>query len=320
MTHLNWPMVVLSRNGRRYDFATSAWQNSPVRAISQLRAVISSFERHTHATPLSVRFTSEDLITVELQDFKFILDRRDHAVSGSIIAQGWFEKHVTSAIRQFLRPGMIAIDIGANIGFQTMHMAAVVGTSGMVYAIEPSSENCRLIVINAEENNFSHIAVHPVALSDMSGYVLITPQIGSNGLIFPVNIRDFSHTVVACTKLDSLIDDDQRINLIKIDVEGYEYRAVRGALDTIRRSMPVIVSELSPYMLRIMSNIRAEEYLSMMTSLGYATHLIDKNQGIQPEVAAGKLLSEWGGDDRIEDVVFLPHDASHLNHDTSQQP
>ena len=274
-------------------------------ALSQMRAVGSAFERYTHPTALSVRFAPDDLVTIELENFRFIADRRDFAIGHLVIASGGFENHVTKAIRQFLRPGMTAVDIGANVGFQTMHMASVVGAAGKVFAIEPSSENCRLIILNAAANDFKQIEVHPVALSDSAGFALLTTAIGSNGLLFPSDAGNPSCVVVPRATLDDLVRD-RHIDFIKIDVEGSEYRAMSGARATLERCRPVIVSEFSPVMIEGISGIAPAEYLSMMTALGYTVHLINKEHGVQAAVSPDMLLAEWGSAGRIEDLVFIP--------------
>lgn len=278
-------------------------------AITQLRAVIAAFESYTHPTRLSVRSSSEDLVTVQCNGFRFIADRYDFAIGYLVIAAGGFENHVTNAIRNFLRPGMIAADIGANVGFQTMNMASILRPKGKVMAFEPSSENCRMIILNAMANDFQQVEVYPFALSDTQGTALLNPAIGSNGILRSHDPKDPSCIVVPRMSLDQIVGS-QQIDFIKIDVEGAELRVMLGAQLVLQRCRPVIVSEFSPAMIAANAGDKPADYLAMMHALGYAVHLIDQQKGIQPEADHHKLLSEWGSMSRIEDVVFMPSRTS----------
>ena len=130
-----------------------------------LRRIIALFDAGVLETPISVRFGPKDLTKVELEDFHMMLADSDYAVSRSIIESNTYEPHMVSFIREHVKPGMTAVDIGANVGFFSMLFASIVGPSGRVISFEPNTENCRLLLINAQSNGFKNITLFPLALS-----------------------------------------------------------------------------------------------------------------------------------------------------------
>ena len=211
-----------------------------------LRRIIAVFDSSVIATPISVRFGPKDLTKVALEDFQMMLPDSDYAVSRSIIKHKTYEPHMVSFIREHVKPGMTAIDIGANVGFFSMLFASIVGPTGRVLSFEPNTENCRLVLINAESNGFKNIKLFPLALSYERGYALLRAAIGSNGMVVPSGaeaLLDPRSAVVPCDRLDNLVRD--RVDFIKIDVEGAEYLALSGAEDVLRRDRPIVTSEFS---------------------------------------------------------------------------
>src|SRR3972149_5492657 len=75
----------------------------------------------------------------------------------------------TKVFEQYLKPGMIALDLGANIGFYTMLARSLVGPEGEVFAFEPSPDNTNLIRASVKENSFENVVVVEDAVADMVG-------------------------------------------------------------------------------------------------------------------------------------------------------
>jgi len=278
-----------------------------------LRRIIALFDGGVMATPISVRFGPKDLTKVELEDFQIMLADSDHAVSRSIIESKTYEPHMVSFIREYVKPGMTAVDIGANVGFFSILFASIVGPRGRVLSFEPNTENCRLLLISAQSNGFKNITLFPLALSWERGHALFRPAIGSNGTLYPSNaeaLLDPRCTVVPCDRLDNLVHD--RVDFIKIDVEGAEYLALSGAEDILRRDRPIVTSEFSLGMLRHISEIEGSDFLLWMKRLGYQIFLLGRNDALRREVTdVNELMADWGRADRIEDMAFIPLTSWH---------
>lgn len=282
---------------------------------STLRSIIASFDRQNYPTPVTVRFAENDLETTDIGTFKLILDKHDISVSRPIIASKQYEPHVRAFVEKFLRTGMTMIDIGANVGFFTMLCASIVGEDGKVFAFEPNSENCRLIVLSLSANGFKNVRLYPFALSNAFGAAYFTPMIGSNGGFMssaPETVVHPNCTIVATARLDDVINE--RVDLIKADVEGAEYLALYGGRSLIEQYRPMIVTEFSLEMLSRVSGIAGADFLRWMIGFSYRPFVLERaGAGMLEITDVNSFLSTWGFFGRIEDIAFVPKEAKDVN-------
>jgi FkbM family methyltransferase len=311
------PKILLSTFAMAYGRPPTAEELPLVKAAGAaatgtrdlLRRMIALIDGGIVPTPISVRFGPGDLTKVEVEGFQMLLTDSDYAVSRSIIEGKTYEPHMVSFIREHLRPGMTAVDIGANVGFFSMLFASIVGSNGRVLSFEPNTENCRLVLISAASNEFKNITLFPMALSKQRGHMLFTPAIGSNGTPLPSTaeaLLDPKCIVVPCDTLDNLAPG--RVDFIKIDVEGGEYLALSGAENILRRYRPIVTSEFCLGMLRQGSGIEGSDFLRWMQRLGYRVLLLGRHDARRCEVLdIDALMADWGKAERIEDVAFVSH-------------
>jgi FkbM family methyltransferase len=155
----------------------------------------------------------------------------------------WFEKEMTFVAR-WLRPGMTAIDIGANLGVYCLPMARLVGPEGQVFAYEPASETRRLLAISKEKNGADNLHIIAAALSDgeREGHLVL-------GTSSELNTLDGSGPgeSVHVTSLDA--EQKTRnwgsIDFIKIDAEGEEERILAGAGSFFATRSPLVMFEIT---------------------------------------------------------------------------
>jgi FkbM family methyltransferase len=148
-----------------------------------------------------------------------------------------------AALRQMIRPGMNVIEAGANMGTHSVDMARACAP-GIFYAFEPQPRLFQILAGNLALNNIANALVYPEGCGDAEGEAIVPwanydqednfggiglKQTGGQGV--PVRIRT----------IDSL--GLQQCGLIKIDVEGFEPRVIRGAIETIGRCRPILYVE-----------------------------------------------------------------------------
>lgn len=275
----------------------------PTMTSSGLRSMISVLDRQTYPTPISVRFDKSELACAELEGVKLWLDRSDYAVSASVINHGAYEPHMVAFLREHVREDMTVVDIGANVGIFSM-LAASQGAK--VFAFEPNTENCRLILMSAAENGFD-IKLFPLALSNKAGALFFTPHIGSNGGLLPSQVETLSNPnciVVPAMRLDDLVDEP--VHFIKADVEGAEYLALKGGERIIREHRPIITIELSMEMVNRVSGIDGLDFLRWITSFGYRATIIGRDGQMSEIADIDEFGRRWGDASRIEDVALIP--------------
>lgn len=284
-----------------------------VTSVADVRRITMALDRQKFPTPVSIRFAGSDLRFALINGISCPVDRHDISVSVPGAAMGSWEPHLVACFRRICRQGSTAFDIGANVGYHTLVLAQLVGPEGACYAFEPNSENCRLILLGAEKNGFANVKLMPIALSDQPGWAYFSPHIGSNGGFATRNaeLTDGCGVVVPMFMLDDLRLPPP--DIIKVDVEGAEYRVLRGAEKSIARSRPAIVSEFSLEMTSRVSRVTGAQYLEWIAALGYDIFLLDRSSAQMISVpSVATFLADWRSLIRIEDLLFMPREKSHL--------
>jgi FkbM family methyltransferase len=288
--------------------STDGFVDSPQDA----RRVLMRFDQRTTPTPFRVRFTDRDLEKLRLDGFSLYVDHADASVSAVIMATGTWEPHVTKQLRRLLAPGMTMVDVGASVGFHTFLSAALVGPTGRVIALEASSENCRLLLLNRLLNAADQVQILPVALDCSPGLVHLGAGIGVNANLIASDealLASGRGEMVYATRLDDTVSDP--VHVMKIDVEGAEHRVLVGAAQTILRNRPTIIMEFSCEMTERVSGVEPSAPLDWLFDRGYHLHVIDKAHGDLVEYPSSQaLLDAWGDYLRIEDLLWLPDDAN----------
>jgi FkbM family methyltransferase len=213
----------------------------------------------------------------------------DRAVSQELLTRGVYEPHVTAMLSELLAPGMTFVDIGANIGYFSILAAQKVGEGGKVISFEPGQRNGAMLAASVRLNNLDNVEIYPFAVSDVDETVVYTSLVGSNGIITrgvdlaALQPQDLAHrTLVRAVHLDGVLRDAARLDVVKIDIEGAEYRALSGAQALLARHRPWIVSEFSPMALSAVSGVSAEDYLQLLVGHGYSLSVIELNGHLVP--------------------------------------
>lgn len=284
-----------------------------VETMADARAVTMALDRQTFPTPIVVRFSPGDVGFLRVNEIECPVDRHDISVSVPGASSGHWEAHLAACFRRLCRAGSVVLDIGANVGYHTLLLATLIGEQGKCYAFEPNSENCRLILMGCERNGLRNVRLVPCALADEPGWAYFSTHIGSNGgFVTQEFISLHGHgSVVPVFTLDGF--DLPVVDLIKIDVEGAEYRCLKGGGELIARSRPAIINEFSHEMIQRVSGIAPAEYLEWIAAMDYRIYRLDK---VSCEIVAvdarRDLIDHWGDHVRIEDLLFLPKEKASL--------
>jgi FkbM family methyltransferase len=150
-------------------------------------------------------------------------------------------------IEPLCRPGDCVLDIGANVGDWTLPMALRVGPLGKVIAFEPVPYLAETIVKTARVNRHSWVEVQQLALSSTDGTTEFSVErANSGGSRLGRMEGDFSLIPVKTARLDSILasrPDIERVDFVKIDVEGFEEAVLQGARASLARFRPGLLVE-----------------------------------------------------------------------------
>ena len=217
------------------------------------------------------------------------------------IQRGAFEPETVRLVQTLIRPGSVVVDVGACLGFYTLLAAQLAGPGGTVYAFEPDPRNVRWLRPNIRINHCQNVTVIPSAVSDGSGVRQFFPhQSDPSQSSLHTTARWARHIPVQAVTLDDVLDG-RRVDLIKLDIEGGELRALEGLRRTITNNPQMrLLVELNP---RALGGAQASEgaLLSWLETAGFSVARLDERRTREGEPLAWNLHCERG-----ELVEFAP--------------
>lgn len=237
----------------------------------------------------------------------FFVHRRDD-IGRHIAKYGEHEPVLTRFIAERLaagKPGLF-IDVGANLGWHTLHAARNRAVECVV-AFEPDPFNASLLECNLRANRIGNAIVRAAALGAAAGtgrlYRYKAANLGRHSL---ARDHGLGSSAVPLIDLDRALQDlrlDERpIRVLKIDVEGYEPAVIAGAARALRRTETVIL-EYSPALYRA-GGLSVAAMLAQLDKAGFAPARLDRGGGIEGlDIAAVEAL------DGVTDLVWTrkPH-------------
>ncbi len=196
-----------------------------------------------------IQLASGDRFAVDLwnRNWRILKRRRTH------------ERDVEAFLQSYLEHDDVVVDIGAQIGIITSQTSRMIGPYGTVMCFEPDPLNFDSLKGLCERNGLFNARLWKLALGDTDGIVRFRRPVGSWGASMvgensdiiddAFRASDFAEFEIACRRLDNVMSrlPVDRIDLIKLDVDGPEMSILRGAIETITRFRPVIVVEASRF-------------------------------------------------------------------------
>jgi FkbM family methyltransferase len=197
--------------------------------------------------------------------------------------------------RFFLRHGDVVFEIGANVGTETLALAALVGRGGRVVAAEADPDNARELIARVNANALGQVSVVDRAVSDAVTPMSIVRIAGKGGQSYVR--KGGGHAAVESVTLDQLAATHGAPRFVFADIEGGEYRAFLGGACMLEQSRPVVFSEVSNVLLA-RAGTSVDALLELMTAYRYVA--FDTDRRTLPRV------DRVGDADVFADWLFLP--------------
>lgn len=194
------------------------------------------------------------------------------------IKNGINEDHFVSVASCLLSSNNVAIDLGGNIGTHSIVMSKLVGT-GTIFTFEPQSLVFSILQNNLLLNNCNNVVTYRFACSD-SDFKTISMQPFSfsgkkiNNGALRIDTNYFSGDLALTRTLDSF--NFKRLDFIKMDIQGSEVKALRGAKKTINNHRPYMFIEIEEKHLNAM-NTSTKELIEVILSFNYCLYRIENN-------------------------------------------
>jgi FkbM family methyltransferase len=198
-----------------------------------------------------------------------------------IYYRGIFEEQIIRTIENHLSEGTTFIDVGANIGLHTVIAAKLVGSSGRVIAFEPARLARSRLLENIEINHLKNVTVHPYAVGAVAGTAQLYSPDASNDGEATLAVRSGQSESIEIKTLDSLLADVSGPCVMKIDVEGGEVNALKGAGEFIRRARPhaLFVECIDRFLAQLGSS--SAELFQLLWDAGYTTRALVRGSWVQ---------------------------------------
>jgi FkbM family methyltransferase len=171
-------------------------------------------------------------------------------VQRNLFMYGYYEKHESTFWQYLTRNKINVFDIGANVGYFSLLASNNVKSGiGKVYAFEPITKTYERALHNIRLNNYTNIQLLQIAISDKNGLLTINVGNEENWGMSSVNRHNYlsgTEETISCQTLDTFVEQHNihSVDVIKMDIEGSELRALRGMVDAINRFRPSVLIEV----------------------------------------------------------------------------
>jgi FkbM family methyltransferase len=246
------------------------------------------------------------------------IDRKDY--SDRAYCVGLYERHILHLIRTIVRPGDVCIDVGAQKGYITLHLAKAVKSSGRVMAFEPDPRAMELLQAHCGRNRLENVALYPYALADAPGKCgfTLSKQLGWSSR-FPNPLAaavQASMIEVDTHRLDDVVAAPgvrpQSISFIKIDAEGSEPLVLAGAEQTLRTFRPILLFEVNKPSLRA-ANLSTEGMEERLRALGYQLYtILLMRVGFRLTLSLAPVESLACSIGEFDNILAVTSDAEHV--------
>jgi len=284
-----------------------------MRSARHLASRLAAFARSDRATKRAAvetllldRVIRRPIVYTDADGLRYVLYPGENA--GAYLAnRGNYEVAEVRFCTRTLAPGQTVVDVGANIGLYTLLAAKSVGPDGNVHAFEPEPENARRIRVNLALNGVGNVELFEAAVYSTPGVVelnVFAPEFNAWHSIGRPEVVDPAHPSTpveptATIEVPAVTLDDHcrthaidRIDLLKVDVEGAELDVLKGARELLaQRAARTILFEASLPQIAALGHA-ADDCFGLLAEHGYTTSSLTADGELGP--AVGAPTSEYG--------------------------
>jgi FkbM family methyltransferase len=190
----------------------------------------------------------------------------------------YYELNTQAFAMACVRPGDTFVDVGGNIGMMTLLGARLVGPRGAVHTFEPNPREQRTIERALADNGLANVALHKVGLSDAAAELTLSVITAHTGMATFATVEGADAKLISARHVARVVRGDEELPAAlpgavtaKVDIEGFECRALRGLERTLGRYRPAVCTEvIGPYLKRAGASVR--ELFELMRGHGYRAY------------------------------------------------
>lgn len=247
---------------------------------------------------------------VTLEGFKLAVHQHDTIISESIRQNKIWAQSETRLFRELITPGMVVIDVGANIGYFSLLASTLVGSGGCVHAFEPDPVNCGLLRKNVRMNHASNIKVVQAALSNNDEPLQLFLNSDNKGdhRIWEATGEARTRISVKAMTLDQYLNKTGTVpKFIKIDVQGAEGYVLEGMKETLAQSeLSYLILEFWPEALR-KCQTDPQRLIKQVADAGFTIRVVADDQLLGKNVIVKESFSSANAQGLIDIADAAPY-------------
>lgn len=219
------------------------------------------------------RLLGPDRAWIEFQAGLYVPLKWDDFLVHNLILHGSWEDDEAQIVETIAQTSSVFLDVGANFGYFSMLAAQTMGAQGRVLAFEPNPEMVNIARRSFAKSSLKSIDLIPAAVGNDNGRLQLHLNGGPNRgktSLYAGNTNGAGTVEVDCLRLDDFLSARQipAVDFMKIDVEGHEWFALKGAIETLKAYRPAILMELVPSLLA-QSGHGVDDVLNLLAPMGY---------------------------------------------------
>ena len=221
--------------------------------------------------------------TIEtVSGLNFALDLSDYF--NCMMFYGVFGSQLVRLLTALAKTGDSVIDVGAQLGYISGHLARLVGPQGRVHSFEPDPNAIARLRASVEANAQDWIKVFPIAAGRSEGEIdfYVSPTLGWSTALSDTHLTGLSQIKVRCASIDGLAAADEikrPVSIVKIDVEGYESSVLDGMKQLMSQDRPFVIAEINPELLNA-NHQTPGDVLARVVESGYRIYRLDAARGV----------------------------------------
>ncbi len=213
---------------------------------------------------------------------------------------GKYEFGMTNLIKRIVKKGWIICEVGAYVGDHTPLFSNLSGENGKVISIEPQPQHFKLLLNNIALNKLNNVIPVRAAISNTEGVstMYIPPNFSIDGRMYKVKNEIRKKQKIATKTIDNLLSQYGSVNLIKMDIQGWEEKALEGAKKTIGNNPNLcLITEFWPEGLKE-AGTNPLRFLKNLKKLGFNIYLINEYNGkLKKILNFPNLINETNAED-----------------------
>ena len=228
---------------------------------------VGKFAAYYLQNPRQALFPQRDLILRTSFGARLLCSHENY-IERMVMQHGSFEPESTAATLQETRPGQVTVDVGSNVGYYTLLLAQSVGATGQVHAFEPTrwayERSVRNVSLNSQHSAQIRLNHAGLLAEERSGVEAIESRFSAR-ILAKQHLEQLQFLTLDRYCAERKIE---RIDFMKVDVDGYDFQVMRGARSILSQSHAVLLCELHDSALREHGD-SLEQYVSLLRELGY---------------------------------------------------